>query len=119
MWNHLHITPHMENGRIKFGDRYHQQRRRFPQRDVHQISNVDIRADNETRFETDYQRRFDDAEQQRRKNVYYDTEGQPIALDSPDLLPAGIVTSPLLARLPEPDASATLPPPNRPGQPSP
>ena len=43
------------NGRIKLGDEQHKIRKAFPDRDVHKISNIDIRADNESRFETDYQ----------------------------------------------------------------
>lgn len=112
MWNHLHITPHIQaNGRIKFGDRYHKKRRRFPERDVHEISNINLKVDDENRFETDYQRRFDDIDRQRNKNVYFDTEGQPIALDAPDLLPAGINTSPLLGHAGKNnvDSSVSLP----------
>jgi len=86
MWSNYHITPHVNSkGHIKFGDRYHKTRKQFPDRDVHQISNIDLRADNENRFLSDYQSRFDDAEKQRAKNVYIDALGQATALDSPAL----------------------------------
>ena len=51
MWSNYHITPHVNSkGRIKFGDRYHQMKKAFPERDVHKISNVDLRADDVNRF---------------------------------------------------------------------
>lgn len=100
MWNNYHITPNMSSSgsgvRIKFGgDRQHKIRKAFPERDIHKISNIEIRADNESRFETDYQSKFDDAEKQRTKKVYFNTKGNPVPLDSPSLKPAGISTSPL------------------------
>jgi hypothetical protein len=51
MWNNLHIFPHLQiDGKIYYGSKLYKYKKWFPERDVHQISNVDIKVDNENRF---------------------------------------------------------------------
>lgn len=96
MWNHQHIYPPLDmDGRVRFGNHNYRTKKRIPERDVHQISSINIRRDEKDRFSSVYQNRYEDPSIIKKSQFYFDEDGRKLSPDSPTYEPAGISTNPL------------------------
>ena len=82
------------DGKIAFGGKFHRKRKRYPHRDVHEISNVQIKNDDIPRFKSHNMKTYADLELRRGRTIELSPGGEIVPIDSEDALAAG-VSSPL------------------------
>ena len=73
--NNCHLSPHIREdpGRIvSVARRFHQKKKLFPKRNIHQISNVKLKIDGIDRFKSDYQHRFEKLEARRVQSLEFE-----------------------------------------------